>query len=459
LLKPTVFVVDDDQTVRDYLFTFLTHRGYQAFCFETGEQLLSSLSQRPAPGVILLDVVMPDFDGVAVIEKIRALGSNVPIIMLSGFSDIRTVVDCMKLGARNFLQKPFEERILEDILNEIFAEDKVLAEYAQEFSTTNPDMLRMARIVGKCAQTDVPILILGESGVGKEVMARFAHRRSGRKDKPFIKINCAALPHELLESELFGYERGAFTGALNDKIGKFEQADGGTLLLDEIGEMSAHLQSKLLHVLQDGNFSRLGARKATQVDVRVIAATNIKLESAIADGKFREDLYYRLNVVCVDLPPLRNRVEDIPVLCSRFIRMYREQYRSSVMEIPNDLMDCFTRFNWPGNIRQLENVLKRFLLLNDSQEIISELSGVTPFIPSKPVEEGPRQESLLAVGSAAADYAERQLVERVLAETRGNRKQAARRLKISYKALLNKLKRWNAASQTPKPSNDIAAAC
>jgi two-component system response regulator AtoC len=443
LFESTVFVVDDDPTVRTYLFTFLAQRGYQTFCFETGEQLLSRLSDGVIPGIILLDVVLPDGDGVAVMQKIRGLGLDVPVVMLSGMSDIRRVVESMRLGATNFLQKPFEERVLESILTDVFSDDNALNEYAEVFSTTSRKLLRIAHIIGKCADTDVPILILGESGVGKEVMARFAHRRSIRKDKPFVKINCAALPHELLESELFGYERGAFTGALNDKIGKFQQADGGTLLLDEIGEMSPHLQSKLLHVLQDGKFSRLGARKTTSVDVRVIAATNIKLEKAIADGKFREDLFYRLNVVCVALPPLRDRIEDVPRLCSRFIGMYGEKYRSAVTEIPRDLLECFAQFNWPGNIRQLENVVKRFLLLNNSSEIIHELGAAPTGGPVKPPQDAPDQQSLLAVGFAAAERAERQLVERVLAETGGNRKRAARELKVSYKGLLNKLKRWN----------------
>jgi two-component system response regulator AtoC len=458
LLRPTVFVVDDDQTVRNYLFTFLAHRGYQSLCFETGEQLLSRLSEGAAPGLILMDVVMPDCDGVAVMHKVRNMGSTVPVVMLSGYHDIRTVVESMRLGAINFLLKPFEEEVLDNILNGVFSDDKALSEYGEEFLTTNPAMLQMAHIVGKVAHSDVPILILGESGVGKEVLARFAHRRSPRKDKPFVKINCAALPHELLESELFGYERGAFTGALNEKIGKFELADGGTLLLDEIGEMSAHLQSKLLHVLQDGTFSRLGARKTTRVDVRVIAATNIKLEKAIVDGTFRGDLYYRLNVIRVDLPALRDRIEDVPRLCSHFVNMYREKYRSSVTEIPDELLECFAKFNWPGNIRQLENVIKRYLILKNSHEIMDELGGRETPAPPQPAESGHIEESLLTVGLAAAEHAERQLVERTLAETRGNRKQAARRLKISYKGLLNKLKRWNGPTKAAQMPDDMMRA-
>jgi two-component system response regulator AtoC len=384
--KPGIFVVDDDQSLQDFFFSFLSTHGYRVECFGSGEALLSRLQSGQMPGLILLDVLMPGCDGVEAMHRIRTSGFNMPVIMLSGLADIRTVVECMKLGASNFLMKPFDEKALTNIIKEVLERPQVSAAAVpsrqsaadetndgRAFLTTNPAMLRMAGIVRRVAYTDVPILILGESGVGKEVMARFAHAHSGRQNKPFVKINCAALPHELLESELFGYEKGAFTGAMQDKIGKFEQANHGTLFLDEIGEMSAHLQSKLLHVLQDGTFSRLGGRKTVKVDVRIIAATNIKLEEAIAQGKFREDLYYRLNVVRVDLPPLRERLEDLRPLCDHFVAMYREKYRSPVEVMPERLLQTFAKCSWPGNIRQLENVVKRYLLLPDADEISEEL--------------------------------------------------------------------------------------
>jgi two-component system, NtrC family, response regulator AtoC len=451
----TIFVVDDNQDIRDVLFNILSRRGYEVHCFDGGEALFLRLSSRANdPGLILLDVMMPECDGFEVIQKVRASGFDVPIVMLSALSDLRTVVSCMKLGALNFVPKPFDEEVLVGVIEDVFeratatmsSTDKELeSAYGKEFLTSNSKMLRTVDLVGRVAKTDVPILILGESGVGKEVMARFAHRTSGRADKPFVKINCAALPHELLESELFGYEKGAFTGAFDAKTGKFEQADGGTLLLDEIGEMSAHLQSKLLHVLQDGTFSKLGGRKTVRVDVRIIAATNIKLEEAVACGKFREDLYYRLNVVRIDLPPLRDRLEDIPRLCTHFVEMYAEKYHSPVDAIPPALLLSFAAYNWPGNIRQLENIVRRFLLLQNAQEIANELRSKDSFSPT-PDQPVTKSESLLSIGAAAADYAERHLVEKVLAETGGNRKKAAQRLNISYKALLNKLKRWSEAT-------------
>jgi|SRR5215475_2022448 len=304
-------------------------------------------------------------------------------------------------------------------------------------------MHRLADIVKRVAHTDVPILIAGESGVGKEVMARHAHVHSGRQDHAFIKVNCAALPHELLESELFGYERGAFTGANTDKPGKFDLAHKGTLLLDEIGEMCPLLQAKLLHVLQDGTFSRLGGRKTICVDSRIIAATNINIEEAVAKRKFREDLYYRLNVIRIDLPPLRERREDIPALCDYFIAKYRDRYRSEAQQLPAELLNLFVGFEWPGNIRQLENCIKRFLVLPDLAALFTELGSSEDSIENTKLDT-PSQPpfSLLGIGAFAAERAEQDLVCRVLQDTHGDRKQAARRMSISYKALLNRLKRW-----------------
>jgi two-component system response regulator AtoC len=321
-------------------------------------------------------------------------------------------------------------------------------EYSDVLSA-NSRMMRVREIARHVADTDVPVLLLGESGVGKEVLARFIHNNSGRKDQPFVKINCAALPHELLESELFGYEKGAFTGALNEKPGKFELADRGTLLLDEIGEMSPHLQAKLLHVLQDSEYTRLGGKKLVHVDARILASTNINLEEAVSKQKFREDLYFRLNVIRLDIPPLRERREDIPVLCNYFHQKYRDRYKSAVEELPVELMDAFYRYDWPGNIRQLENAMKRFLILPDISMTLAELKepvqvaavGAAAAVVT-PIWTREDKMSLKDVGSRAAEQAERELVLRVLEETAWNRKQAARRLNICYKALLNKLKRW-----------------
>jgi two-component system response regulator AtoC len=360
----------------------------------------------------------------------------------------------MKMGAADFLVKPFEEQELELAIENVTEKQKLreevktlkrhLDQYTEQgdILSTNPKVLRIREIAKHVADTDVPVLITGESGVGKEVLARFIHMNSFRRDKPFVKVNCAALPNELLESELFGYERGAFTGALNDKPGKFELADKGTLLLDEIGEMTPHLQAKLLHVLQDSEYSRLGGKRPVWVDARVLASTNINLEEAVAKGTFREDLYFRLNVIRVDIPPLRERREDIPVLCNYLLCRYRERYKSNVEEISPELLDSFLRYDWPGNVRQLENAIKRYLILPDANMTLSELKEHPLSDSEVPLKAKEDQMSLKDVGSRAAEQAERELVLRVLEETSWNRKQAARRLNICYKALLNKLKRW-----------------
>jgi two-component system, NtrC family, response regulator AtoC len=453
--KRSILVVDDDQSVRSYLSDFLTSCGYTVECAESGDQAVTRLAGGYVPCVIVQDIVMPGINGIEVLESVKKINPSIPVIILSAAGQIKTVVDAMKMGAADFLVKPFEEQELELAIENVVEKQKLKEEVktlkrqldsydAGDILSTNPRVLKIKEIAKHVADTDVPVLITGESGVGKEVLARYIHSHSSRHDKPFVKVNCAALPNDLLESELFGYERGAFTGALNDKPGKFELADKGTLLLDEIGEMTPHLQAKLLHVLQDSEYTRLGAKRTIRVDARVLASTNINLEENVASGKFREDLYFRLNVIRIEIPPLRERREDIPVLCNYFLCRYRDRYKSSVEEITPSLMDSFLRYDWPGNVRQLENSVKRYLILPDMNVNLSELKDQTSSSATAPVAVKPKEDnmSLKDVGSRAAEQAEKELVLRVLEETSWNRKQAARRLNICYKALLNKLKRW-----------------
>jgi two-component system response regulator AtoC len=291
--------------------------------------------------------------------------------------------------------------------------------------------------------------------VGKELLVRYIHEQSPRRDKPFVKVNCAALPHDLLESELFGYERGAFSGAVRDKPGKFELAHKGSILLDEIAEMSPHVQAKLLHVLQDGEYSRLGARHASRADARVFASTNIPLEKAVAEGRFRQDLYFRVNVIRMEVPPLRQRPEDIPLLANAFLRRYLERYSSPVREFPPELAEAFRRYDWPGNVRELDNAVRRFAILPDVNMSLAELSKTRPEAREASSTE---DLSLKTVSSRAAERAEQEIVRRALAETRWNRREAARRLQISYKALLNKIKKWQLEAEVPLPSPSDAAA-
>ena len=305
------------------------------------------------------------------------------------------------------------------------------------FWSSNARILHIRWICDRVARADVPVLILGESGVGKEVLAQYVHAQSERKG-PFVKVNCAAIPADLLESELFGHERGAFTGAMQEKTGKFELAGEGTLLLDEIAEMNPVLQAKLLHVLQDGEYSRLGGTRVLRSHARILATTNKPLQSLAASGSFREDLLFRLNVITIEIPPLRERPEDIVPLCRRFLEKYRAKYKSSVEQLPAQLEQAFSRFSWPGNVRQLENAVKRFLILTDVQSALSELEHTGP----QRLETTLENLSLKELSAMAAEQAEKEVILRALKEVYWNRRQAARRLNICYKSLLNKLHKW-----------------
>jgi len=453
--KPEVLIVDDDAVFLGYVAEFLRPRGYIVDTLESVDQLLQRLASGAAPSVILLDVLFPGTNGLEVLAQLRKSHPSIPVIILSGVGHTKSVVEAIRMGAFDYLTKPFEEQELElaieDVLQKKSLQDEVrnlrrqLEKYGEsgDFVSTSPKITQIKEIARQVAGTDVPVLILGESGVGKEVLARFIHVHAGRADKPFVKVNCAALPHDLLESELFGYERGAFTGALGDKPGKFELADKGTILLDEIGEMSPHLQAKLLHVLQDGEYTRLGGRRAGRVDARILASTNRRLNEAVSQGQFREDLYYRLNVVTIEIPPLRERPQDIPLLCRYFVLKYADRYESSVHELPDRLTDAFMRYEWPGNVRELENVIRRFLILPDLEATIQTLQSPkaheAPAVDEKPC--------LKKISNQAAEQVERELVLRTLSQTNWNRKKAAQELGICYKALLNKLKKWQINDQ------------
>ena len=469
----SILVVDDDEDARRYLAMLLSSMGYEVSSADSGEQAVSHLAGADAPAVVLLDLLMPGMSGLEVLDHIQSTRPALPVIVQSTVAEIKTVVDAVRRGASDYLTKPFEEQELELALRNVLEKKELkeevsllrrrLDETEGDFVSSNPRLLRIKEIARQVANTDAPVLVLGESGVGKEVVARLIHRSSRRHAHAFVKVNCAALPQDLLESELFGYERGAFSGALREKPGMFEAAHRGTILLDEIGEMSCHLQAKLLHVLQDGQYIRLGGRHPVKSDARVVASTNIRLEEAVGAGRFRADLYFRLNVVRIDIPPLRERREDIPLLCAHFLRGYAARHDSPVRQLPRELQEAFVRHDWPGNVRELENAVRRFTILPDVEMALADLqrSGAwcqpsppaRPEEPARPVEavraleeaEGPAESlSLRQVASRAAEDAERKLVQRVLAETKWHRKEAASRLKVSYKALLNKLKRWEA---------------
>ncbi|MBW2694454.1 MAG: sigma-54-dependent Fis family transcriptional regulator, partial [Deltaproteobacteria bacterium] len=368
-------------------------------------------------------------------------------------------------GASDFLRKPFEVEELELAFQKALEKRALKQEVERlrgrarsetDFMLLTGDNVKMREIrdiIEQVADTDITVLIRGESGTGKEVVARTLFQLSGRRDQPFVKVNCAALPSELLESELFGFEKGAFTGAHKRKLGKFEYANHGTIFLDEISEMHPSLQAKLLQVLQDGEFSRLGSESDVNVDTRIIAATNRNLEDAVADGSFREDLYYRLNVVTVHLPPLRDRRDAVPLLVEQFLQKNNEQYRKDVAHLSPETMEIFAKYHWPGNVRELENMVRRMVVLGNEAAVVEEikLSGTR-------LQEREEANDSLDLGALGADFsdaqgidlkaisrraaqlAEKGVIEKVLTETRWNRKEAALRLQISYKALLYKMK-------------------
>ncbi len=375
--KRRLLIVDDDPNAREWLTVFAEQLGYRAEVVESGEQALEAF-QRRRPDLVTLDLMLPGMGGLATLKALKALGHDVPVIMLSGHGHTRVIVDALRDGAADFLRKPFEPVELKLALEKALEKNQLEREIAYLRSQTprpinedralfllsqNPKMRAIEDVIDHVADTDVTVLVRGESGTGKELVARLLFERSGRSQKPFVKVNCAALPSELLESELFGYEKGAFTGAQRRKLGKFEIASGGTIFLDEISEMTPGLQAKLLQVLQDGEFSRLGGAGDVQAEARVIAATNRNLEVAVRYGAFREDLFYRLNVVTINIPPLRERMDEIPPLAEQFLRHYARAYGKDPKPISDSLMHAFQHYAWPGNVRELENLIKRLVVL------------------------------------------------------------------------------------------------
>ncbi|MCU1338090.1 MAG: two component, sigma54 specific, transcriptional regulator, Fis family [Bryobacterales bacterium] len=446
--RRTVWVVDDDASTRSYLSDFLVSRGYAVACFDSGEQVMRRLAEPEQPSLLLLDIRMRRVGGLEVLSELEKQGRRIPSLVLSGVDQIPTVVKAMRLGAYDYLVKPLDEKDLEAAIGRGMQQSAEPAGSALEaaFRTSNKRMLQIQAICDQVAHADVPILILGESGVGKEVVARYVHSRSGRGEA-FVKVNCAALPADLLESELFGHERGAFTGAQREKPGKFELAGRGTIMLDEVAEMSPLLQAKLLHVLQDGEYSRLGGTRTLQSEARIIAATNKRLHTLVTSAEFREDLYFRLNVITIEIPPLRERIEEIVPLCEHFVQKCRAKYNSRINELPPELLAAFKRYHWPGNVRQLENAVKRFLILPDLPQALAEFQDVRPAADASPTAR-PASVSLKELSASAAERAEKELIFRTLNEVNWNRKQAAQRLNICYKSLLNKLHRWRLQEQT-----------
>jgi two-component system response regulator AtoC len=478
-----VMIVDDDLAMCTFLRSFLSGRGYRAIAVGNAEEAVLRYQAR-RPAAIILDIMMPGrMDGLQALAAFKKIDRDVQVIILSGQGGTATVVQAMKLGASDFVSKPFDDKDLELPLTNALKQYRLNREVAalreqlqsrprhtMLFSQSEP-MAEIHDLIERVADTDLTVLIRGESGTGKELVARALCSSSLRRDKPFVKVNCAALPTELLESELFGFERGAFTGAIQHKPGRFEFANHGTMFLDEIGDMSLPLQAKLLQVLQDGEFSRLGGKHDVRVDVRIVAATNKNLEQAVAQGQFREDLFFRLNVVSIKMPPLRERREEVPTLCDYFLKKYSVHYNKPYAQLSQDTMRLLMDYDWPGNVRELENLIKRTVVLGSEAGIKKDImhgiemaalrldppadtrqpsvgrasaaASPAPPVPTAPIDAASSEAgncSLKDVSRIAARGAERELIFKMLQQTRWNRKETAEILGISYKALLYKIK-------------------
>jgi len=483
-----VLLVDDDLEFSQFTKTLLSEKGMQVVTASSKSEGLAAY-ETYSPACVILDIILPDGSGVDLIRPMRAANSTIPIIIVSGQGSVDDVVRAMKEGASDYIKKPFHaeelylkvQMVLENTqakweLEELRTKVRPEEEYHLLFGMSER-MRKVQAVLDQVAGTDITVLISGESGTGKELVAKAIHKSSDRGTEPFIKVNCAALPRELLESELFGFEKGAFTGAHRRKYGRFEMAQNGTIFLDEISEMHMDLQSKLLHVLQEKQFFRIGGEREVKAGCRILCATNKNLERMVEEGKFRRDLFYRINVVNILVPPLRERKEDIPVLVDYFMGRYSQMYNRDVMKTSPKLMEMFLNYSWPGNVRELENNVKRFIILGNESQLVAEFqrrreTGQYSAVPDdgpgdtmvmmlpKKVEGGraavqavaqldvdeldlniPNNRSTLKeVAKIAQRNAERELIQRVLLQTRWNRRKAAQILDISYKALLYKIK-------------------
>jgi len=450
-----ILLVDDEPGMLRYIKTLLEVDDYKVETATTGEEALQHLEKGLQPDLVLLDVLMPGIDGLETLEKLRQKRPGLKVVMLSCVNDTRKVVQAMRLGAQDYLTKPFQKAELDRVIDVCLEQGKqVYTDEVEEladdvfFIAASPAMRKIRSQAALVANVDIPVLLLGESGTGKEVLARLIHKLSPRAHRTFLKVNCAAVPADLLESELFGYEPGAFTGATHAKPGKFEICNKGTILLDEIGEMPPLLQAKLLHVLQDQQFSRLGSRSVIKVDVRILAATNINIPEALATKRLREDLYYRLNAFTLHLPPLRDRKEEVPILLKHSMTRMAERYARAPLPLTPALLKACHDHSWPGNLRELNNFLKRYLILGDENLAVSELQPKADGPGGTRSDSGSRNDSgggLKSLARSAKDEAEAEAITQALDQTNWNRKQAAAILQISYKALLYKIRQYGIA--------------
>jgi DNA-binding NtrC family response regulator len=429
-MTPDVLVVDDDAMVRRTLLQIIREYGHEGVGVGTGEEALSQLA-RASFRLVLADVRLPGLGGLDLLREVRARHIDTSVVMITGYGSVEIAVEAMREGARDFLIKPFGMARLGELLERILGVPAASAPASLAgIVTGDPRMAGLLETATRVAQSAAPVLIQGESGTGKELLAREIHLRSGRKDRPFVALNCAAIPESLLESELFGHERGAFTGAIARRLGRFEAAHQGTLLLDEISETSLQFQAKLLRALQEGELDRIGRDQPVRVDVRIIATTNRCLRDALQAGTFRQDLFFRLNVVSLRLPPLRERPQDIPLLARYFAEKHRGATGSQGREFSEAGLQHLQRYAWPGNVRELESCIQRALLLCPDRVLQPSHLAVEPGLVASSAEAGTRSEM------------ERRLIFATLERVGGNRSRAAEALGVSVRTIRNRLRQY-----------------
>ena len=459
--RKQILVVDDEPNLRRVLSALLARDDYDVHTAEDGEQALTILNDHHID-MVVTDLRMPKIDGMELLRRVRAMDEELPVVIITAHGTVDNAVEALKTGAFDYITKPFDQTEVRTIVKKALrTRDLAAAEATPQTESivgerfgiigTSNAIKDLYAIIERVADTPTTVLVTGESGTGKELVARALHENSSRRDKPFIKVNCAAIPRDLMESELFGYERGAFTGAVGSKPGRFELAHGGTLFLDEIGTIPTEMQVKLLRSLQESEFERVGGIKTIRVDVRLVAATNSDLRREIELGSFRDDLYYRLNVVPLRLSPLRERAEDIPLLVRHFLSKFNTRLNKNIVGISSDAEAALTIYPWPGNIRELENVIERAVLFADSNQI--EFADLSPELREATSSPRPRTsqapapmdlatslDGLKEQVKAAMSRLERELIQRALDQTAGNVTHAARLLKISRKGLQLKMK-------------------
>jgi len=439
--EESILVIDDEESMRLALTEVLSRSGHLVDCVSNGYDALKKVQSLPFK-LVITDVRMPKMDGLEVLQEIKKVSPQTPVIMITAYGTIHNAVEAMKRGATDYILKPFSFEELNAIVERALVsgrEQELAVKDKQKYKkivTRDPQMLKLINVAESIALSKSTVLIQGESGTGKELFARYIHRHSDRREKTFVAVNCAAIPENLLESELFGYEKGAFTGAVSRRSGKFELADGSTLLLDEVSEMGSQLQAKLLRVLQEFEIDRVGGKEPIPVDVRVIATTNVDLKHAVEEGKFREDLFYRLNVIPLKIPPLRERKEDIHLLIDHFVKKHSKVCKKEAPRVSPEALSVLKNHEWRGNVRELENVIERTVLLHRDEVLLPEHLAI------EEVSVSGEEEGRLSNRVRSVKEMEKELILNTLNELEGNRTHAAKALGISIRTLRNKLNEY-----------------